>query len=363
MECWQIVLLVLCCPIWAPIAIVLVLILLIVVLFILLCRYNCHIDFKDNLICSLLWPLMCLGPEKTLKESERAPAVPGFEKFMAEEMPDLDYGCKDVKVAYDDTEVPVWSTRPKGVDPKTLPMIMYFHGGGMKQGHALDASYKEFVKCYGHACVTVTPDYRLSLDGHQYPKAVEDCMAAIREYAPDTPHLMLTGISAGGYLTLITALRCRDEGIPVAHMVPASSGQHIGHDPMTGADKGSNCLCGKANACSVSFYVHCWKELFVAEEDWVSKADKGHDLRTWDYTGLPKCDLIAGSFCVTAAENEEMYAKMQKEGVDVRLHLPRATHAYVDGILFEGELRPLMDSIFLAYTNKTADVDDMVGKI
>ena len=46
-----------------------------------------------------------------------------------------------------------------------------------------------------------------------------------------------------------------------------------------------------------------------------------------------------------------MYEKMKREGVTVNLHLPRATHAYVDSCLW-GDMLSLMDSIFLAYAKK-----------
>lgn len=320
------------------------------VLLVFLLRYNCSIDLTDNLLCTALYFVMKFVPEKKAMENDRKGAREAFRKWVAARE-HLACCCEKVRVPFDGYEVEVWSTQPKDKDPSELATILYFHGGGMKTGYATDSSYKNLVEHYGHVCVVASAEYRISLDGHKYPKSIEDCMAAIRALSKRTPCLMLTGVSAGGYMTIATALRCRDERIPVAQIVPMSAGQHIGLDPMTGAEKGSASLCGRANSLSVEFYVHCLKELWVAEEDWHTKAEKGHDLRTWDYRNIAPCTLICGSYDITHAENVEIAERINMAGGTVSLHVCRATHCYFPLVVHENFGKEL-DAIFLHYAVK-----------
>ena len=101
------------------------------------------------------------------------------------------------------------------------PVVVFFHGGGFVIGD-LDthASFcAEMARVLGLPVVSV--DYRLAPE-HRWPAAPDDCEAAARwvssapaELGRSVTSLVLAGDSAGGTLTIVTALALRDA--PAAH--------------------------------------------------------------------------------------------------------------------------------------------------
>lgn len=90
---------------------------------------------------------------------------------------------------------------------KDLPVIVWFHGGGLTEG-------KRFIpeELKDPGVVVVAPGYRLS-PGVKSPTYVEDAAAAvawvfqnIAQYGGSPDKIYLSGASAGGYLAAMTAL-------------------------------------------------------------------------------------------------------------------------------------------------------------
>ncbi|MBD1549640.1 alpha/beta hydrolase [Roseibium aggregatum] len=103
--------------------------------------------------------------------------------------------------------------------PDTRPgqLLIFYHGGGFLFGsprsHRVIAS--NLARASGAAVLRV--DYRLAPE-HPAPAAHDDCHAAYRwaldqGYAPSS--IALCGDSAGGNMALATAVRARDEGLPL----------------------------------------------------------------------------------------------------------------------------------------------------
>lgn len=99
----------------------------------------------------------------------------------------------------------------------TLPVALYFHGGGWTLFGGLDACEwlpSRVAALAGIAVVAV--DYRLAPQ-HPYPAAVEDALAAARWVAAHgaelgtDDRLAVFGDSAGGNLSAVVALALRDE--------------------------------------------------------------------------------------------------------------------------------------------------------
>ena len=103
---------------------------------------------------------------------------------------------------------------------KDLPVIVWFHGGGLTEG-------KRFIpeELKNEGVVIVAPGYRLS-PGVKSPVYVEDAAAAvawvfdnIEKYGGSKKKIYLSGASAGGYLSAMVGL---DKKYLAAHGIDAN---------------------------------------------------------------------------------------------------------------------------------------------
>jgi acetyl esterase len=105
------------------------------------------------------------------------------------------------------------------------PLVVFFHGGGFVVGDldAYDAACIDIASALDLPLISI--DYRLAPE-HPWPAAPDDCEAAARWVAaqPDLfgrscDSMVFAGDSAGGTLTIVTAMALRDE--PAARPVIA----------------------------------------------------------------------------------------------------------------------------------------------
>jgi len=131
---------------------------------------------------------------------------------------DISYYGKDLDNSYQSERCKLDLYYPKGI--KNFPTVVWFHGGGLKAGNK---SVPELLKEKGIAVVAV--NYRL----HPKVKApvyIEDAAAAvawtfknIERFGGDSDKIILSGSSAGGYLTLMVGL---DKTYLQAHEINAN---------------------------------------------------------------------------------------------------------------------------------------------
>jgi acetyl esterase len=105
----------------------------------------------------------------------------------------------------------------------TLPVLVYFHGGGWVIGDldTHDTLCRELATGAGIAVISI--DYRLAPE-HRFPRAADDCIAATRwvhaqalALGVDATRIAVGGDSAGGNLAAVVALAARDTGdVPIA---------------------------------------------------------------------------------------------------------------------------------------------------
>lgn len=102
----------------------------------------------------------------------------------------------------------------------TLPLLVYFHGGGWVIGD-LD-THDVLCRCLAAAagCAVLAVDYRMGPE-HRFPAAVEDCVAALRwaranaaALEADPSRIAVGGDSAGGNLAAVACLVLREAGEP-----------------------------------------------------------------------------------------------------------------------------------------------------
>ena len=105
---------------------------------------------------------------------------------------------------------------------ESLPVLMYFHGGGFNIGSVAthDVLCRQLSHLSGSAVVSL--DYRLAPE-HPFPVAANDAWDALQWLASqaaalglDATRLAVGGDSAGGTLAAMCAILARDAGLPLA---------------------------------------------------------------------------------------------------------------------------------------------------
>lgn len=123
-------------------------------------------------------------------------------------------------------DIPVRIYRPVNATG-TLPGIYFIHGGGMILGTVDGEDPVATMICDLVGAVVVSVEYRLSPET-PHPGPVEDCYAGLTwtaknaaELGIDPDRLAVYGASAGGGLTIATAMLARDRGGPaLSFMMP-----------------------------------------------------------------------------------------------------------------------------------------------
>src|SRR4051794_796899 len=113
--------------------------------------------------------------------------------------------------------VPVRVYRPS--DETSLPLLLWFHGGGWVTGNLDTHDQVCRLLCDEVDAVVVSVDYRLAPEA-KFPAAADDCMSAYEwalahadEVGADPERIAIGGDSAGGNLAAVVALCARHEGL------------------------------------------------------------------------------------------------------------------------------------------------------
>ena len=115
-------------------------------------------------------------------------------------------------------KIPLRFYRP--VADKTLPVLVFFHGGGWVVGSIETHDTVCRHLAVAGECAVVSVEYRMGPED-KFPAAVADCVAATEWVAEngstlgvDTARLAVGGDSAGGNLAAVVSLVARDRGRP-----------------------------------------------------------------------------------------------------------------------------------------------------
>jgi monoterpene epsilon-lactone hydrolase len=143
-----------------------------------------------------------------------------FIQFLFDYMSDLEEAenplPNDVKIEQIEADgVPAeWQIVPGAMDDK---VILYFHGGGMIVGSPRNSRYFTVALAQATKMRVLSVDYRLAPE-HPHPAGQEDCVKVYKwllSTGLEPKNIVIGGLSAGGYYTLTTLLRLKNEGIPL----------------------------------------------------------------------------------------------------------------------------------------------------
>jgi acetyl esterase len=113
-------------------------------------------------------------------------------------------------------DVPVRLYRPAG--DSSLPLHVYFHGGGFILGSALSGDLDGLLsrRALDAGCLVASVEYRLAPE-HRFPAGVNDCYTALTGLVADAERhgivreaVTVGGASSGGNFAAVVALMARD---------------------------------------------------------------------------------------------------------------------------------------------------------
>ena len=191
--------------------------------------------------------------------------------------------------------------------------VLYFHGGGYIMGspHFMRSVTVKIGAATGMRVLSL--DYRLAPE-HPYPAAVNDGVAAYRwllENGFDSSEIIVAGDSAGGYLTLQTLLRARDQGLSTpAGAVCISPGTDLA---LSGDSYQSNAATDPVLADIGLFW---WVETHLSGAD---PYDPQVSPLYADLHGLPPILIQASSSEMMIDDTTEFADRARAAGVDVTI--------------------------------------------
>ncbi|WP_428483269.1 alpha/beta hydrolase [Rhodopila sp.] len=202
---------------------------------------------------------------------------------------------------------------------KSLPLVVYFHGGGWVIGDIEIADRPCRALANASQCVVASVNYRLSPET-KFPGPVDDCYAAmcwLAEHAADIGaegrSVAVSGDSAGGNLAAVMALMARDRGGPVL------SCQLLIY-PVTAPAQGSTFASYQDNA---EGYLLTRGTMMWFWEHYLASADDGRNpyaapLHAADLRGLPPAMVITAEFDPLRDEGLAYAQRLREAGVVVK---------------------------------------------
>lgn len=227
---------------------------------------------------------------------------------------------EDRTIPGDGGPVPVRIYRDAAAPAGPLPILVYFHGGGFVLGNldTHDIVCRAFARA--RSLVVMSVDYRLAPE-HPYPAAIDDGVAALRfaaesgaEIGGDPARIVLGGDSAGGMLTLATALRAREAGGPAIRALvpfyPMADLVDIGSYP-------SYAAYGDGSVGLTTRDVEWFTELYCAPERRGEAA--ASPVRAPDFAGLPPSLIVLAEQDVLYDEGRHVAGRLDAAGIPVTL--------------------------------------------
>lgn len=210
----------------------------------------------------------------------------------------------------------------------TLPVLLYFHGGGFTIGSI--ASHDILCRQLSHlaGCAVVSVDYRLAPE-HKFPTAAHDAWDALQwlaahaaEKTLDGSRLAVGGDSAGGTLAAMCAVLACDASLPLALQLLFYPGCSAHQDTESHRKFARGFVLEERE---INWFFSCYVRGPADREDWrfapLNTPDLDGVAPAW--VGLAECDPLV--------DEGVMYAdKLRTAGVPVDLEIYRGvTHEFI----------------------------------
>ena len=163
-------------------------------------------------------------PIYTLTPTEARKILSGLQASSLEKVPPADNPPAEIEnktiPGGPNGEISIQIVKPQGSDNKTLPVVMYFHGGGWVLG-GFD-THERLIRelANGADAAIVFVNYTPSPEA-KYPIAIEEAYAATKWIAENdqslnlnSSHLVVAGDSVGGNMATVVALLAQERGGP-----------------------------------------------------------------------------------------------------------------------------------------------------
>lgn len=223
--------------------------------------------------------------------------------------------------------------RPERAGPSGR--ILHLHGGGYVLGDVGVQTGVPGRLALATGAEVVAVDYRTAPE-HPCPAATEDAVAAYSALLEEGPVQAITGESAGGALTVLTAVAVRDAGLPLPAALVAFS-------PWT------DLACSSKRFRDTSFHDAVLPRSFLvtAAQSWLggrAPDDPAANPLYADLSDLPPTAVHVGGDEMLMDDSVRLAEALAEAGVQVDLRVwPRMIH------------------IFVAYPNLTPDCDDALA--
>ena len=246
-----------------------------------------------------------------------------------------DVNCKPVIAGSVPAE---WITTPNSESQK---VVLYLHGGGYVAGSI--ASYRDLVariSSVSKARILIL-EYRLAPE-FPFPNALEDSVAAYKWLVSteniNPNNIIIAGDSAGGGLTLATAIKLRNEGFPLPIAIVCLS-------PWTD-------LAGTGESLKTNGEIDPFISLEMFEicaRTYLETTDPCNHLASplyADLQGLPPLLIQVGTSEVLLDDSIRFAERAKTAGVDVRLKIWKdMIHIFAIFAIFTPESRQAIEQI------------------
>jgi monoterpene epsilon-lactone hydrolase len=213
------------------------------------------------------------------------------------------------------------------LNPKGAPadrVLFAIHGGGFISG-----SIYTHRKLFAHLAKAVPAralmmNYRLIQDGGVYPNPIDEVLSAYRwllDQGIKPAHIAFAGDSAGGYLSVATQLKARDQGLPLpaATMLLSPWLDIEGTGASLVANKGKDALFQKEGIDQLASNFLSG----ASPQDPLANPIRG------DLTGFGPIYLQVGDQELLLDDSRQLAERAEKAGVEVRLDIfPDQQHTF-----------------------------------